>query len=218
MGAVWFKVGEEIIETFLFTYSYRIQLGILLYESNEDINSIQRLQFHKFSFSYILILFEKANFRRWFGLLRSLFYHWRIVWISGSIWWNNTAACTTIYKTSRNQSPKISFKHIYNFSFQSFHLKKMLNFAAQTCPAVAAKISPMSASGKTAVSFFSCQAKFSLKNLWWWSEKNHANNQSTHRNHCFVMVQILICTDLKYFFKNMYVNQISEYFFFSNPQ
>ena len=28
------------------------------------------------------------------------------------------------------------------------------------------------------------------------------------------MAQILICTDLKYFFKNMYVNQISEYFFF----
>ena len=27
------------------------------------------------------------------------------------------------------------------------------------------------------------------------------------------MAQILICTDLKYF-KNMYVNQISEYFFF----
>ena len=162
------------IEIFLFTYSYRIQLGILLNESNEDINSIQRLQFHKFSFSYILILFQKANFRRWFGLLRSLFYHWRIVWISGSIWWT---ICTTIYKTSRNQSPKISFKHIYDFSFQSFHLKKMLNFAAQTCPAVAAKISPMSASGKTAVSFFSCQAKFSLKSVM--KRKNHANNLPT---------------------------------------
>ena len=41
----------------------------------------------------------------------------------------------------------------------------MLNFATQTCPAIAAKISPMSAPGKTAISFFACQAKFSLKSV-----------------------------------------------------
>ena len=42
------------------------------------------------------------------------------------------------------------------------------------------------------------------------------NNLPTEKN-CFVMAQILICTDLKYFLK-LYVNQISENFLRGNKQ
>ena len=86
----------------------------------------------------------------------------------------------------------------------------MLNFATQTCPAIAAKISPMSAPGKTAISFFACQAKFSLKSVMMKRQKI-MNNLPTEKN-CFVMAQILICTDLKYFFKIVCKSDLRVFF------